>query len=310
MPSLLSLPVLRSADTALRFLPGSIATPLARVGGRAYGRFSPDERRVVEANLRRVRPGLTGAALARLVDEVFDGYGRYWADAMRLPHLDRAAIADGFTVEGLERVTDALAAGQSPIVALPHLGGWEWAGAWMVQVAGFELTAVAERLDPPEVFEWFVEYRRRLGMEIIPLGPDAGARLASAMTTSRVVTLLCDRDIAGDGVEVDFFGEPTRLPGGPALLALRNGAPLLPTAVYFDGPRCKGVVGEALDTERRGRLRADVTRVTQDLAHALEDLIRVAPGQWHLLQPSWPADYELVGRHPPGTAAGPTGASS
>jgi KDO2-lipid IV(A) lauroyltransferase len=90
---------------------------------------------------------------------------------------------------------------------------------------------------------------------------------------------------------VDFFGERTTLPGGPATLALRTGAPLLPTAVYFDGPdHRRSVVLPPVDTSRQGRLREDVQRVTQDLAHALEDLIRRAPEQWHLLQPNWPSD--------------------
>ena len=294
----------------MRLVPPVVAAPAARVGGRLYRRLAPDERTVVEANLRRVRPELTGAALDRAVGEVFAGYGRYWADSLRLPHLDRGALERGFTVEGLEIVTDALEEGRSPIVALPHLGTWEWAAAWMTQIAGFDLTAVAERLEPPEVYDWFLDYRRGLGMDIIPHGPDAGTQLAAAMRAPRIVTLLCDRDITGDGIEVEFFGETTKLPGGPALLALRSGAPLLPTAIYFDGPGAHGVVHPALDTERRGRLRADVTRVTQDLAHALEELIRAAPEQWHLLQPSWPSDYELLGRVPPGGHADRPGTSS
>ena len=91
---------------------------------------------------------------------------------------------------------------------------------------------------------------------------------------------------------VEFFGEETTLPGGPALLALRSGAPLLPTAVYFEGRRRRGIIGPPLDTTRRGKLRDDVARITQDIAVELEALIRRAPEQWHLLQPNWPSDRE------------------
>jgi len=87
------------------------------------------------------------------------------------------------------------------------------------------------------------------------------------------------------------------------LMALRSGSPLFPTAVLFDGPHCRAVVLPALDTERRGRLRDDVHRVTQDLAIALEQLIRRAPEQWHLLQPNWPSDYEALGLPVPGADA-------
>ena len=112
-----------------------------------------------------------------------------------------------------------------------------------------------------------------------------------ALRDNRIVCLLCDRDIAGDGVEVEFFGERTTLPGGPATLALRTGATLVPAAVYFRAGRDhEGVVRPAIPVEREGRLREDIARITQALAKELEILIRAAPEQWHLLQPNWPSD--------------------
>jgi phosphatidylinositol dimannoside acyltransferase len=82
------------------------------------------------------------------------------------------------------------------------------------------------------------------------------------------------------------------LPGGPATLALRTGAPILPTAVYFTGRRDGhlGLVRPPLPMARTGRLRDDVAHLTQALAYELEGLIRRAPEQWHLLQPNWPSD--------------------
>ena len=103
--------------------------------------------------------------------------------------------------------------------------------------------------------------------------------------------LLCDRDISGDGIAVEFFGERTTLPGGPALTALRSGAPLIPVGCYFlPQGRQRLVIGPPLPTEREGNIRDDVTRVTQALAHRFEELIRAAPEHWHLMQPNWPSD--------------------
>src|SRR5690606_16758367 len=111
-----------------------------------------------------------------------------------------------------------------------------------------------------------------------------------------VVCLLSDRDISGTGVEVEFFGERTTLPAGPATLAFRTGAPLIPCAVYFtdEGRHC--VLEPPMAVERRGKLRDDVARLTQELAHRLEDLIRRAPEQWHLMEPNWPSDAALRDR--------------
>jgi KDO2-lipid IV(A) lauroyltransferase len=106
--------------------------------------------------------------------------------------------------------------------------------------------------------------------------------------------LVSDRDLAGNGIEVDFFGERTTMPGGAATLALRSGAPLVPVVVY-SGPGAwhTGVVHPPLDTERRGTLRADVARLTQELATIFEHDIRRHPEQWHLFQPNWPDDPPL-----------------
>lgn len=284
----------------MRVVPEVVARPLFRAGGRVYARVGAQQRLIVERNMRRaLGPETSEQEIARAADRVFEWYGRYWLDSFRLPRLDVASIDRGFTHEGLDQFAAAFERGRPPILALPHLGGWEWAAAWITQVMGAPMTAVAERLEPPEVFEWFLELRRAMGLDIVALGPGAAAELSSALAAGHVLALLCDRDLSGDGIEVEFFGEPVRLPGGPALMALRSGSPLFPTAVYFrDDGRCHGFVGAPLDTERRGRLREDVTRVTQDLAREMEVLIRRAPEQWHLLQPSWPSDYEALDREP------------
>ena len=112
------------------------------------------------------------------------------------------------------------------------------------------------------------------------------------MADNEVVCLLSDRFIDGASTPVEFFGERTLLPAGPATLAIRTGAPILPTAVYFKG-RGNGhhaVIRPPIPIQRLGRLREDVQRVTQALARELELLIRRAPEQWHLLQPNWPSD--------------------
>jgi KDO2-lipid IV(A) lauroyltransferase len=260
--------------------------------GRLAARIATERRAQVERNLRRVDPTLSDAELGRLVRETFESYARYYEESFRLPGTSAADLDAGFTHEGYEHIEAALAAGNGAIMAMPHLGGWEWSGFWLTQVKGLPVTAVVEQLDPPELFEWFVELRRSFGFEVVALGPEAGTATARALKANHTLALLCDRDLRGTGPEVEFFGERTTLPGGPATLALRTGAHLLPAAIYFDGPDSRhAVVLPPLDTTRQGRLRDDVQRVTQDLAAALEGLIRRAPEQWHLLQPNWPSDH-------------------
>jgi len=123
----------------------------------------------------------------------------------------------------------------------------------------------------------------------------------AALKRGRLVCLLCDRDLQGNGVAVDFFGERTTLPAGPALMALRAGVPIIPTAVPWRGDVRHGWCRPALDTARRSgaSLREDVARITQEIANEFEVMIGETPEQWHLLNPNWPSDYTALGRDVP-----------
>ena len=280
-----------------RALPEPLLGPVVAATGSVASRVMGDRRETVARNLRRVvGPQLEGRELRKMVDDTFESYVRYWGESFRLPGTPPEELDAGITHDGLHYVLDALEDGTGIIMAMPHLGGWEWAAFWLASVHHVPITAVVEPVEPPELADWFVGLRRSLGINVVPLGPSAGTEVAKALKANHLVCLLCDRDLPGTGVEVEFFGERTTIPGGPATLALRTGAPLCPSAVYFEGDRRHGVALPPLDTKRRGKLRDDVARVSQDLALAFEDLIREAPDQWHLLQPNWPSDRLLADR--------------
>lgn len=286
----------RAGSAVAQALPERSLPAVAAFAGRIGARRFASRRLIAERNLRRVHgPELEGAALRRAVDATFASYTHYWLESFRLPGMTPAQLDAKVRTVGLEHVEAGLEAGTGTILALPHLGAWEWVAFWLTAAKEYGLTVVVEPIQPPELARWFVGLREELGMEVIPLGPSAGAACSRALKQNRIVALLCDRDLSGTGIPVDFFGEATTLPGGPATLALRSGAPLVPGTTTFDIDG--GHLGQALpplDTARTGKLRDDVARVTQDLAGALETLIRRAPDQWHLLQPNWPSDHEAL----------------
>lgn len=253
--------------------------------GTIAGSRLSESRTALEANLRHVRPDASDDELKTLTRQSFASYGRYWVETLRLPWLSPEAIDEGFGVEGYEHIQRARRDGHGPIMVLPHLGGWEWAAAWLGRVAEIPVTAVVEPLEPADVFEWFRDLRSSYGIDVVPLGPHAFGPVVSAVKARNVVCLLADRDLTGGGVEVDFFGGRTTMPVGPALVARRTGAPLLPTAVYFDGDRRLCRIRPPVPVERSGSLRSDIATTTQRLATELEILIDAAPEQWHVLQP-------------------------
>ena len=281
----------RLGSMAARLLPGPLTGSVATSFGIGASLTSPAKRRMIARHLQRVNPGLRGTALRVAVQQAFDYYAQYYIESFRLPTLPKRKVAECFSLEGWDRVVEALELGNGVILALPHLGGWEWAGRWMTD-EGYKMTVVVEALDPPELFEWFADLRSELGMTVVPTGPEAGPAVLKALRAGETVCLLCDRDLDHTGVEVEFFGERTTLPPGPATLSIRTGAPIFPAGVFFTSKRDghHAVVRPAVSTQRRGGLRDDVSRVTQELARELEFLIRIAPEQWHMFQPNWPSD--------------------
>jgi len=224
--------------------------------------------------------------LERFVDRGFVTYGQYWAEGAKLAGIEPQKVFDRFIIgEGLEYLTEAKAKGKGIVIALPHIGSWEWGGSFLNSL-GLGMLAVAEALEPRELFEWFKKRREQIGIRIEPLDAHAGTLLLNELKNGGVVGLLCDRDIQGNGIDVEFFGETVTMPAGPATLALRTGATLVAAACYSGPGRDHfAVITPPIAAEREGKLRDDVARVTQAVATTLEGLIRRAPEQWHVLQP-------------------------
>ena len=237
--------------------------------------------RVLGVSPDRVPDGLMRASLA--------SYARYWREVFRLPTMDLAEVGRRFDEVsiGTHRPQAAIDAGRGGILALPHSGNWDMAGVWLVQKHG-TFSTVAERLKPESLYRRFIEYRESLGFEVFPAS--GGERppfelLAERLRENKLVCLMSDRDLTRSGVEVDFFGERTRLPAGPAKLAIATGAHLIPSHVYYDGDDCVIDLQEPLDTSS-----GDVTAVTQALADRFAHNIAAHPADWHMMQPQWLAD--------------------
>lgn len=279
------------AARALSALPEPVALGVGAVAGDALYRLRPGPRAVVAANLRRVLgPEVSSTELDRWSKRAFRAYARYWVEGARLPDTSSAEVVRRTTIDGLQHLQSGMDEGNGVILALPHIGSWEYGGAFLA-TQDLPMTAVAERVEPAALFDYFVEQRAAMGLTIVPLDSHSGSTLLSTLRRGGLVGLLCDRDIEGTGIEVEFFGEKTTMPAGPATLALRTGARLMTGAVYSGpGRNHHAVVDPPLDTTRTGGLRHDVARLTQEIAHRLEVLIARRPDQWHVFQPLWLTD--------------------
>jgi KDO2-lipid IV(A) lauroyltransferase len=199
----------------------------------------------------------------------------------------------GTTVVGLEKLVAGREQGKGMIYAVPHMGNWEAAAPISVNV-GVPVVAVAEKLANERITDWFTAMRAEFGIEIVLATGSATVMraLESGLTANKAVALLSDRDLRGRGVEVEFFGEKTTMPPGPATLALRTGAPLFPAGCYFTKHGHHVVIRDPIPVPEHGTRAEKIAKITQDLAYELEGLIRESPRQWHLVQPNWPSDTD------------------
>jgi KDO2-lipid IV(A) lauroyltransferase len=250
--------------------------------------------RRLATNLRRVLGDDVGEReLRRTVHRGVRSYLRYWREVFQLPRMSVDEVVARSVLVDDDLLRDGAASGDGMVIALPHIGNWDWAGAWLAgDVTPF--TTVAERLEPASLFDRFVEFREGLGMEVVPL--TGGERppyeiLGERLRSGGTLALLGDRDLTATGMEVQFFGRTARMPAGPAALAVDTGARLVPLNVTYPDQRRVCIraypyVQPPAGLDRAGQIAA----MTQSLADVFAGAIKAAPHDWHMLQRVWVED--------------------
>lgn len=283
--------------SVVRRLPESWAhTAFRFFADLAWRRQGPGVR-VLEGNLRRVIGGeAAGGQLRALSREALRSYARYWLEAFRLPVMPAARLAGGMRDTGHVRAAlEYLAAGRGVVFALPHMGNYDVAGAWIIAQGAGSISTVAERLKPESVYDRFVAFRKGLGVEVLPASGGACSAfgiLAQRLRAGKLVALVCDRDVTGAGMEVEFFGEKARMMGGPAGLAVQTGAALMPVILWFEGDHWGVHVHEEIPVPADGDREQQAAAMTQEVARLFEAGIKAHPQDWHMLQRVFAADLD------------------
>lgn len=277
-----------------RLLPAGVLSSVFRFGADIAVRRNGSGVRQLRSNLARVVPRAGADELDELVLAGVRSYARYWCEAFRLPSMDLAALYQDVDphLAGQAHLDAALAAGNGAICVLPHSGNFDVAGVWFVQRLDKGFTTVAERLRPESVYRRFVAYRESLGFEIVPL--TGGQRhpfgvLATRLRANGLVCLIADRDLTASGIPVTFFGERTRMPGGPAMLAAHTGAALLPVGSWFTDD---GGWEYRIHPPIAVAGKPAVPAATQAMADVFAGDIAAHPADWHMWQELWLTDIE------------------
>ena len=282
-----------SSWRAVRFMPERMAYRTFSTFADQIWRQQGKGVKQLEKNLQRVVPDARYAQLRELSRASMQSYFRYWCDVFRLPDWSQERIISTSLVENEAQFANSLSGGRGLVITIPHSGNWDHLGAYGTLVHA-PVASVAEDLKPERLTEKFLVFRRDIGMKILTLRPGADifSQLIDLVHTGHIVALLGDRDLTAHGVPVDFFGEATRMPAGPAALARATGVDLLTADLWYTTTGIVTRIHDPIPIDPELSHDESVRVTTQVIADRFAAGIAEHPADWHMMQRLWLADLD------------------
>jgi KDO2-lipid IV(A) lauroyltransferase len=255
------------------------------VSDRIYNKNGKGIKRL-RSNYKRVKPNISEVELENLTKLGMRSYMRYWFDTFRLNKWSKERIIQTTKVNNEHLLRDPISKKIGCIVALPHSGNWDHAAAYFCST-GINLTTVVERLKPEAIFKKFLDYRQSIGIEAISHKEKSLPILTQRLEEGKLVALIADRDMSRSGIEVNFLGGIAKMPQGPAILALKTGAPLITAYIDYLPSGIEIFFDETIAIPSSGSDEEKVRMITQSMADNFGRRILDNPVDWHMLQRIW-----------------------
>ncbi|MCL5257108.1 MAG: lysophospholipid acyltransferase family protein [Chloroflexi bacterium] len=272
---------------AVGLIPRRISYPLAAIGGHLFFLVSRQQARNATENMKRVLgPRATRRDARKLAIRSFQQYSKFLVDFMRFPFLQRADL-ERIPTFGWEHLDAALSGGKGAIIVTTHFGNWDMAAA-ILGASPYPCNALVDTLKPAAFDKIVQETREKHGLNLIRV-EGALTSIFRALRRNEVILIVADKPSPGSGVLVEFFGEKTWLPEGPAAIALKTGAKIVPAFLARQPNDLDfwGRLEPAVEYELSGNKEQDIQTITQCVARALEEVIRRYPDQWYMFRPMW-----------------------
>jgi KDO2-lipid IV(A) lauroyltransferase len=294
----------RAAEAMVRVVPHRLAYRIGDVAADVVTRTQPHRFDGLRRNLHHVLPDADPRTLDRVARRNVRNLVRAWIDVLEMRHKAEFMVSR-LDIVDYHHLQAALDRGRGAIVVSLHLGSWEHGIAAYNRRYG-SMALLAEALNPPQLFERITRARNALGVQVIPL--DIAGMRSSDQRTARMlgasalrdvyrvlrgngcVAIAMDRDIAGNGEPMAFFGAPAPIPVGVVELGIRTGAALVPIVLLRKGHRVRAVVHPEIAYDADAPREEEVHRAAAEVLRLFERIIREHPDQWHVLDPIWPSD--------------------
>ncbi len=211
-------------------------------------------------------------------------YFKYWQQLFAMNSRDKNYVLKHASTENRNVLDRYLGQGKGALIVATHSGNWDMAGAWL-GISYENVVTVAEKLEPVELFDMFVDARKQFNLRIYPhTSSESTVELLSVeLAKNNVVGLVADRTLSLRGISVTMFGFPCRLPVGPYAISQTSGVDIIPGAVWFEGDMTKMKLLAPITSATKS-----AEAVMQEVADAFEEIISAHPENWHMFQQVWP----------------------
>jgi lauroyl/myristoyl acyltransferase len=275
----------RAAERVINTLPRRLVLPIAAAAGNVAYDLSGAKQRLVHENVARplgLQP--EDPRVRHAARRSFRNYAKYLADVMRLAGRKPEEIGELVTLVNYEALTHAQKAGKGVLLCTVHVGGMDLIAPALHRL-GEELHVVADDTTYGRLYQHLKAVRAPHGLTLI--GWRNLRALFKALRGGENLVLFCDGGYRAGDVPVEFLGEPTTFPTGPATLSARSGAPILPvTCSRTRGDRFRAAALPLVEAASDEPF--EIYRATQALADELGGVIAADPGQWYMFRPIWP----------------------
>ncbi len=293
----------RLAGVIAPHVPPALAYRAATWAGSIAYRLSP-LRGNVEDNVAHITGMPVDSPRVRAIAcQVYRNQCKNYYDLFRLPALSKKGIMETVRgIAGLEHLDRALSKGRGVVLVSGHYGNFDLA-AQNLAIRGYRMTAVAEHLKPDRLFRYVCQVRASHGIRLIPV--DVSLRpIFRALRANEIVGLALDRNVTDAGREVQFIGQPARLPDGYLKLALHTGAALVAAFCHRlpDNSFLIEVEPE-VELERSGNAELDIEVNMPRVLDIFEAYLSRQPEQWVLFQRVWLPAQTIAPAHEPGAIA-------
>ena len=275
----------RTAERLIGVLPRGAVLPIAAAAGNAAYDLSGSKQALIHTNLGHAMDlPADDPRVARAARAAFRNYAKYLVDVMRFPSLTDADAERLVAIENVDILEEARAGGTGVLVCTVHVGGMDMIGPGLKR-AGEQLHVVADDTTYGRLYDHLKRVRAAHGFELIGWRNLRG--LFKVLRSGGNLVLFCDGGYRAGDVPVEFLGQATTFPAGPATLSARSGAPMVPvwaqrTATDTFVARGLPMIHAASDEP------AEIHRATQALADALGAVVAEDPAQWYMFRPVWP----------------------